>query len=125
MGGSDLAGRNRLAEQLDGTRGLAQLAHVVDRWVYSACRCFALNREQQKRSGFRYAYSCYQLNIAEICCSKAGGNLTQPIKGSLTARADCWMCLDSKPSSVANSVPGKLKHERDDWRKSLSGRCMT
>ena len=52
VGGSDLAGLNRLAEQLDGTRGLAQLAHVVDRWVYSARLYFALNREQQKRSEF-------------------------------------------------------------------------
>jgi len=59
VGGSDLAGLNRLAQQLDGVRGLARLAQVVDRWVYSACLCFALNREQQQRSGFRYAYSCY------------------------------------------------------------------
>ena len=119
VGGSDLADLKRLAEQLDGTRGLAQLVHVVDRWVYSACLCFALNREQQKRSGFRYAYSCYP------SCSKAVGNLTKSIKGSLTARADCWTCPDSKPSSVANAVPAKLQHGRGDWRKSLRGRCMT
>ena len=36
------AGLNRMAEQLDGARGLARLAQVVDRWVYSACLCFAL-----------------------------------------------------------------------------------
>src|SRR5215470_3980770 len=33
VGGSDLAGLNRLAQQLDGARGLARLAQVVDRWV--------------------------------------------------------------------------------------------
>src|SRR5262249_31872423 len=44
VGGSDLAGLNRLAQQLDGARGLARLAQVVDRWVYSACLCFALSR---------------------------------------------------------------------------------
>ena len=80
VGGSDLAGLNRLAEQLDGARGLARLAQVVDRWVYSACLCFALNREQQKRSVFRYAYSCYQLGTAEISCSKAGANWSKSIK---------------------------------------------
>jgi hypothetical protein len=55
VGDSDLAGLNRLAQQLDGARGLARLAQVVDRWVYSACLCFALTFEQQQRSGFHYA----------------------------------------------------------------------
>jgi len=64
VGGSDLAGLNRLAEGLDGVRGLARLAQVVDRWVYSACLCFALTREQQQRSGFGYAYFCYQLEYS-------------------------------------------------------------
>ena len=81
VGGSDLAGLNRLAEQLDGTRGLAQLAHVVDRWVYSACLCFALNREQQKRSGFRYAYSCYQLEYSRNLLFKSGRQLNDVYQG--------------------------------------------
>ena len=81
MGGSDLAGLNRLAEQLDGARGLARLAQVVDRWVYSACLCFALDREQQKRSGFRYAYSCYQLEYSRNLLFKSGRQLEQVYQG--------------------------------------------
>jgi len=81
VGGSDLAGLNRLAQGLDGVRGLARLAQVVDRWVYSACLCFALNREQQQSSGFRYAYSCYQLEYSRNLLFKSGRQLDEVYQG--------------------------------------------
>ena len=81
VGGSDLAGLNGLAQQLDGARGLARLGQVVDRWVYSACLCFALNREQQQRSGFRYAYSCYQLEYSRNLLFKSGRQLDEVYQG--------------------------------------------
>jgi len=81
VGGSDLAGLNRLAQGLDGVRGLARLAQVVDRWVYSACLCFALTREQQQRSGFRYAYSCYQLEYSRNLLFKNGRQLDEVYQG--------------------------------------------
>ena len=81
VGGSDLAGLNRLAQGLDGQRGLAQLATVVDRWVYSACLCFALNREEQQRSEFRYAYSCYQLEYSRNLLFKSGRLLDEVYQG--------------------------------------------
>jgi hypothetical protein len=81
VGGSDLAGLNRLAQQLDGVRGLTRLAQVVERWVYSACLCFALNSEQQQRSGFRYAYSCYQLEYSRNILFKSGRQLDAVYQG--------------------------------------------
>jgi len=81
VGGSDLASINRLAQQLDGARGLALLGQVVDRWVYSACLCFALNLEQQKRSGFRYAYSCYQLEYSRNLLFKSGRQMDEVYQG--------------------------------------------
>jgi hypothetical protein len=81
VGGSDLAGLSRLAQRLDGARGLARLAQVVDRWVYSACLCFALNREQQQRSEFRYAYSCYQLEYSRNLLFKSGRQLDEVYQG--------------------------------------------
>ena len=32
--------------------------------MYSSCVCFALTREEQQRSGFRYEYLCYQLEYS-------------------------------------------------------------
>src|SRR5262249_28372834 len=49
-------------------------------------------------------------NTAAIFCSKAAGNWTRSIKGSLTARAECWTCPGSRLSSVANGVPEKPQH---------------
>ena len=81
VGGSDLAGLGGLAQQLDGARGLALLGQVVDRWVYSACLCFALNFDEQKRSGFRYAYSCYQLEYSRNLLFKSGRQLDEVYQG--------------------------------------------
>jgi len=81
MNGSDLAAIDRLAQQLDGARGLALLGQVVDRWVYSACLCFALNFEQQKRSGFRYKYSCYQLEYSRNLIFKSGRQMDEVYQG--------------------------------------------
>lgn len=81
VGGSDLAGLNRLAQGLDGVRGLARLAQVVERWVYSSCLCFALNQEQQQRSDFRYAYCCYQLEYSRNLLFKSGRKLDEVYQG--------------------------------------------
>ncbi len=81
VGGSDLAKINGVAERLDGKQGLARLGEVVDRWIYWACLCFALKLEQQKRSEFRYAYSCYQLEYSRNLLFKSGRQLDEIYQG--------------------------------------------
>lgn len=81
VGGSDLARLSALAKQLDGAAGLAALAKVCDRWVYSACLCFGLSRQQQDHSGFRYAYSCYQLEYSRNLLFKSGRQLDELYQG--------------------------------------------
>lgn len=81
VGGSDLVGINRLAQGLDGIQGLAHLAQVVDRWVYSACLCFALTRRQQQSSGFHYAYSAYQIEYSRNLLFKSGRKLDEVYQG--------------------------------------------
>jgi hypothetical protein len=81
VGGSDCAGLSRLAEKLDGAAGLARLAQVCDRWVYSACLCFALRQEEQQRSQFRYAYSGYQLEYSRNLLFKSGHRLDEVYQG--------------------------------------------
>ena len=81
VGGSDCAAISRLAEGLDGPTGLARLAQVCDRWVYSACLCFALTQEQQRQSQFRYAYSGYQLEYSRNLLFKSGRQLDEVYQG--------------------------------------------
>jgi len=81
VGASDCVGLNRLAQKLDGPAGLARLAQVCDRWVYSACLCFALRQEEQQRSQFRYAYSGYQLEYSRNLLFKSGRRLDEVYQG--------------------------------------------
>lgn len=64
VGGSDLQALDRITSVLLHGDAWLKLAEVCDRWVYSSCLCFALRREEQDRSRFRYQYSGYQLEYS-------------------------------------------------------------
>lgn len=55
---------DQIADTLRASHAIGRLAKVCDRWVYSSCLCFALTLEEQRLSGFRYRYSCYQLEYS-------------------------------------------------------------
>ena len=50
---SDAAGLAKIAETLSEPRAIGRLSQLCERWIYS-CLCFALDFDEQKRSGFRY-----------------------------------------------------------------------
>jgi len=64
IGGSDFPALERVAQSLCDARAIDRLVQVCERWVATSCLCFALTREEQARSGFRYQYSCYQLEYS-------------------------------------------------------------
>jgi hypothetical protein len=81
--GSDLRALDQIARRLDDQSGLASLWAMIDRWVYSACLCFALNDEQQRRCDFRFSYSCYQIEYSRNLIFKSGRQLDQVYQGLL------------------------------------------
>jgi hypothetical protein len=81
VGGSNLPALNSLAAGLAGSCGLVRLAQLCDRWIYSACLCFGLTREEQQRSQFRYTYSTYQLEYSRNLLFKSGRKLDQVYQG--------------------------------------------
>ena len=62
VGGSFQA-LDQIADTLCENHTIGRLTEVCERWVYSSCLCFGLDIEEQRRSGFRYQYSCYQLEV--------------------------------------------------------------
>jgi hypothetical protein len=56
----DAAGLARVADTMRAPGSVGRLTQVCERWIYSACLCFALSAEEQRRSGFHYSYSVYQ-----------------------------------------------------------------
>jgi hypothetical protein len=57
---SDAAGLAKVADTMSTSSAVGRLVQVCERWIYSACLCFALTREEQERTRFRYEYSVYQ-----------------------------------------------------------------
>jgi len=57
---SDATALAEVAETLCSENAVGLLRQVCERWIYTACLCFALKTEEQQRSGFRYQYSTYQ-----------------------------------------------------------------
>lgn len=82
-GGSDFRALDRVAGKLCTDSVVDELARSVDRWVYSACLCFALDMEAQKRSGFRYKYSCHQIEYSRNLLFKRGTMLDEVYQGMI------------------------------------------
>ncbi len=54
----------QIADTLSQPGAVGRLSQVIDRWIYTACLCFGLDLDEQRRSGFGYAYSIYQLEYS-------------------------------------------------------------
>jgi hypothetical protein len=81
VGGSDLRAVDRLGGALCDARAIGRVNEVCERWVYSTCLCFGLDREEQQRSGFRYQYSCFQLEYSRNLLFARGTMLEEVYQG--------------------------------------------
>jgi hypothetical protein len=73
---SDATGLAKIAETLSEHRAVGRLSQVCERWIYN-CVCFALDFDEQKRSGFRYQYSNYQIEYSRNLVFEVGGHMDQ------------------------------------------------
>lgn len=74
---SDAAGLRSVADTLSDVRTVGRLAKACERWIYSACLCFALDSEERERSGFRYRYSIYQAEYSRNLLFRSGAKMEQ------------------------------------------------
>lgn len=89
--GSDLKGVDKIAARLLAPGAILGLAEVCERWLYSACLCFGLTREEQQRSGFHYQFSVYQIEYSRNLVFHSGRKLDDYYQ-SLVERI--WPVLD-------------------------------
>jgi hypothetical protein len=73
---SDAAGLAKIADTLSEHRAIGRLSQVCERWIYT-CICFALDFDEQKRSGFRYQYSNYQIEYSRNLVFAVGAHMDQ------------------------------------------------
>lgn len=78
---SNLAGLSRIAEAMNASSVVGRLAEACERWVYTACLCFALPLETMKACGFHYRYSVYQVEFSRNLLFHRGAKLDQVFQG--------------------------------------------
>jgi hypothetical protein len=75
--GSDFATINRLARRLTRGEAIGRLKEVCDRWIYATALIFALSSEDQRRSGFTYQYSVFQLELSRNLLFRRGTTMDE------------------------------------------------
>ena len=71
------SGLAKIAETLSEQRTVGRLRQVCERWIYRSCLCFALDFDEQQRSGFRYHFSNYQMKYSRNLIFEVGGHMEQ------------------------------------------------
>jgi hypothetical protein len=74
---TDTARLATIADTLTQAETIGRLIQLCERWIYSTCLCFALDIEDQDRTGFRYAYSVYQVEYSRNLLFHMGGQMEQ------------------------------------------------
>jgi hypothetical protein len=72
---ADPHGLAQIADTLSQPAAIGRLSQVCDRWIYSACLCFALDSAEQAVSRFRYAYSVYQAEYSRNLLFASGARM--------------------------------------------------
>jgi hypothetical protein len=74
---SDAADLAKVADTMSTPGAVGRLVQVCERWIYSACLCLALTRDEQQRCGFRYDYSVYQCEYSRNLLFTRGRQMEQ------------------------------------------------
>ncbi|MCR4319173.1 MAG: hypothetical protein NUV74_02410 [Candidatus Brocadiaceae bacterium] len=74
-------GLARVADTMRASCSAGRLVQVCERWIYSACLCFALDSAEQEKSEFRYSYSVYQVEYSRNLLFTRGHTLDQVFHG--------------------------------------------
>lgn len=75
--GSDFSAVNRLARRLTRPDAIGRLAEVCNRWIYATALIFALSSEDQRRSGFTYQYSVFQMELSRNLLFRRGTTMDE------------------------------------------------
>jgi hypothetical protein len=72
---ADPAALAQIADTLSQDATVGRLSQVCDRWIYTACLCFGLDLDEQRRSGFGYNYSVYQVEYSRNLLFRSGAQM--------------------------------------------------
>jgi hypothetical protein len=70
----------RIADSLCSPSTVGRLRQVCERWIYTACVCFGIDRTDQDRTGFRYDYSVYQAEYSRNLLFRHGREMDRVVQ---------------------------------------------
>ena len=111
---ADVRGLAKIADTLSEESAIGRLSQVCDRWIYSACLCFALDWEEQRKSGFQYQYSNYQVEYSRNLRFELGGRMERVFQ-ALIDRSRAALDLDT-----IKTILGYRRRPRYRTRKRMS-----
>jgi hypothetical protein len=80
---SDSTRLAQIADTLSSPDIIGRLSQVCERWIYSACLCFALDLAEQEKTHFHYDYSIYQEEYSRNLLFLRGSELEQVFQGTI------------------------------------------
>ena len=110
---SDAVGLAKIADTLSAEVAIGRLSQVCERWIYSACLCFALDGEERERSGFRYQYSNYQMEYSRNLVFEIGHKMDQVFQ-ALIDRSRSRLDL-KKVKTILGYQRRPRYHKRKNW----------
>jgi hypothetical protein len=111
---SDAAGLAKIADTLSGQQAIGRLREVCERWIYSSCLGFALEFEEQKRSGFHYQYSNYQVEYSRNLIFSSGREMDEVFQ-ALIDRSRVLLDIQK-----VKTILGSHRRPKFHWRKNNS-----
>ncbi len=118
---SNPAGLAKIADTLSEQRTIGRLRRVCERWIYTTCLCFALDRDEQQRSGFRYQYSNYQIEYSRNLLFEIGGHMEQVFQ-ALIDRSRVLLDIKTLKTIVGYKHRPKYrqrKNKRSQWEVAV------
>ena len=77
---ADAPGLQKVADTLRSQDAIGRLMQVGERWLHR-CLCFALDSDDQKRTGFRYALSLFQMEYSRNFLFERGRDMERIFQG--------------------------------------------
>jgi len=97
-----------IADTLRSEKATGLLRQVCERWIYTACLCFALDTAERERLGVKYQYSVYQAEYSRNLLFEQGVQMEKLVNGVIDR---------TRPRLDAKRVKTIFGYKRRPWRK--------
>ena len=118
---SNPTGLAKIADTLSQPGTIGRLRRLCERWIYTTCLCFALDLEEQRRSGFRTSTRNYQLEYSRNLLFEIGGHMG-PVFQALIDRSRVLLDIKTIKTIVGYKHRPKYrprKNKRAQWKVAV------